>query len=190
MKRRTQFINIFLVVVLLLSLSVTAFAENWYYASNVSLVRQAKTQWCWAASAEMAAKNVYPNTDRTQWHGVQQVKGSTNVNQPGTSNEACVAAETICYGRADFRSNYFPWTMASIRNEIMNNNKALIVLGGYYNNGQRTSGHFVTIDAVYQTSNYIRYKDPWDATQHWVSYTQFSNGSYNGRVYEETVYNR
>lgn len=185
-----KLINVVLVLVLLMSISMTAFAENWYYASNVPIVQQAKDQWCWAASAEMAAKNASPNSNRTQWNAVAFVKGSSSINQPGTSNETCLAAEHIAYNNVNFTSNYYRWSMTSIRNEVMHNNKPLITLGGYYTNGNRTGGHFVVIDAVYQTSNYIRYKDPWDATTHWVTYNAFSDGSYNNRRYEETVYFR
>ncbi len=189
MNKSKKRISSILIILLVTSLSMSAFAENWYYAKNVPMVQQAKSQWCWAASAEMAAKNIYPNTNRNQWGAVEEVKGSNTINQPGTSHEASLAAEYICYGYSDFKYNGV-WSMQSIRNEIMNNNKPLMILAGYYNNGNRNGGHFVVIDAVYETSNYIRYKDPWDSTTHWTTYTAFSNGSYNSRVYEETVYNR
>lgn len=191
MKLLKKLLNTLLIFLFISSLSVTALAENIYYASNPNIVQQAKTQWCWAACAEMAAKSIYPATDRNQWNGVAWVKGSSSINQPATSSECRNAANYICYNKANFNVQYFVWDMSSIRRDIMTYHKPLIFLAGYYDNyGNRNGGHFVVGDAVYETTNMFRYRDPWDATTHWVKYQAFCNGSYNGRQYEETVYAR
>lgn len=35
---------------------------------------------------------------------------------------------------------------------------------------------------------YIDYFDPWDATTHHCTYSDFCDGSYNDRRYDQTVY--
>ncbi|SFB18809.1 papain-like cysteine protease family protein [Clostridium frigidicarnis] len=191
MRKFKNLLNVFLIVTFVSCTSITVFAETIHYSQNPNIVQQAKTQWCWAASAEMAAKSIYPNTNRTQWDGVAQVKGSSSVNLPASSIECTTATNYICYNNANFKVEYFPWNMSSIRRDIMDYQKPLIFLAGYYDNyGNRNGGHFVVGDAVYEYSNYFRYRDPWDSTTHWVDYQAFCNGNYNSRQYEETVFAR
>ena len=65
---------------------------------------------------------------------------------------------------------------------------------GYYSGNVRNGGHMVVIygtqfiDNSSGISNYIDYLDPWDATPHHCKFTDFCNGNYNSRKYDQTVY--
>lgn len=43
-------------------------------------------------------------------------------------------------------------------------------------------------DGASGTNYYIDYIDPWDKQAHHVTYSEFCDGSYNGRKYDGTVY--
>lgn len=187
--KKKSLLSIFLLAIFLFSMTTVAFAENWYYV-GVPVIRQQKTQWCWAASGEMAGKAVNPSSTRTQSDGVYYVTGGYE-NYPNTSNAAASVATYVSKNQKRFYVDRGTWTINSIRSEIMDRQSPLITLGGYYDYyGNRNGGHFVVIDAVYEYSNTLRYVDPWDATTHWCSYQAFKDGSYNSRKYEETVYGR
>lgn len=190
MKKHKRLLSIGLTFMLLFSMTQIAFAENWYSVPNVPVIQQAKTQWCWAAAGEMAGKAFDPYSTKNQTSGVYYVRGNY-LNEPGYSREAAAVAQYVCSNKKTFYVNQYTWSMSNIRRDIMTYKSPLIFLAGYYDNyGNRNGGHFVTGDAVYEVSNYLRYKDSWDATTHWCTYSSFSDGSYNGRQYEETIYAR
>jgi len=66
--KKKSLLSIFLLAIFLFSMTTVAFAESWYYV-GVPVIRQQKTQWCWAASGEMAGKAVNPSSTRTQADG-------------------------------------------------------------------------------------------------------------------------
>ena len=65
----------------------------------VQHVDQAKSKWCWAASAEALGKYVYPCTSRSQWDAVSYVKGSGYPDEGSTVQENIQAIQYITFNK-------------------------------------------------------------------------------------------
>lgn len=65
----------------------------------VSIVKQAKSNWCWAACAEMFGKSVYSSSARTQYDIVRYVKGS-EVNKTANVSECLTACQYASYNKS------------------------------------------------------------------------------------------
>ncbi len=70
MSYRKKCISLISILLCLMLLTTTAFAA--WSSLGVALVRQAKTQWCWAASLEMCASYL-GYSDYDQWDIVRDV---------------------------------------------------------------------------------------------------------------------
>lgn len=156
---------------------------------GIKKVKQAKTNWCWAACAEMASNWENNSTGKTQWDIVQYVKGSFFTpypNESGTVSETEKGAE---YG-TNFLANYNSQTMAcslSFIKNILNKYGNPVCAGcGYYENGKRKGGHMLVIHGCDNASK-ILVCDPATGKSQWVSYNYFLDG-YGGRRYDHTVY--
>lgn len=112
-------------------------------------------------------------------------------NVGGSLSDSEDGSEYVTYDTKNFSYSSSKWTMSKIRTEIMSNTRPIQAGAGYYNSsGQRNGGHMVVINGTYTVGfgDSIHYLDPWDATEHWVTYTAFCDGSYNGRKYDQTVW--
>lgn len=157
-----------------------------------STVKQAKPNWCWAASAENAIL-WEANPTKSQWAAVRYIKGTSTVpypNVPGTLSDSVKAAEYISDWKEDYTSKSYAASFTFLFNEVYSYSNKVLLSAGYYNSsGTRTGGHMVTLYGVNNSNNEIRYNDVWDDTTHITTYSKFCNGSYNGRKYDGTVNN-
>lgn len=163
---------------------------------DVPVVKQAQTQWCWAACAEMAGKNVYPSTDRTQYSAVQYVKGNDSNPYPnvtGTAKDGAIGSQYISYDKKTFSYIIEPWSYNQIVASLKNG-YAVQAGAGTYSGSTRVSGHRVVINNAQfipefpGAAEYIDYQDPWDGKTHHCTFASFCDGSYNGRIYDQTVF--
>lgn len=163
---------------------------------SVSSVTQAKSNWCWAACAEMAGKSVYASSTRSQYSVVYYLKGVASDPYPNVSGyitDTEAGSEYVSYSNEDFRSTSSTWSFSQIATSLGNDNPVL-ASAGYYSNGVRTGGHVVVIyltqmiDSSSGTSCYVKYIDPWDGASYYCTFDSFCDGSFNGRIYDRTVY--
>ena len=190
--KKEKKIAILLLTIFFISLGSTIYA---YAVNSIMLdaayVKQQKTNWCWAAAAENAV--IYERTNKyTQKDAVAKIYGSA-VNVSGSLADSKAAAEYISNYNEDYSYINGRNSYSALRNRI-NNKHCVMVAGGYYVNNVRNGGHMVLmfgyIDGTTPTSNgYIRYYDSEDGSRHLSYYDSFCNGSYNGRQYDQTVFN-
>ena len=152
---------------------------------------QEKSNWCWAACAQMAGRYISGGGIRSQSAIVEYIKGHTN-DVPSTIDETAQAATYASFGRETFSYTWSAFTWTRIRNEIDNNRTVLLAAGYYNDNNVRTGGHMVIgIGWTMNTSTdtyYISYIDPWDGKEYFCTYNDFCDGFFNGRKYDRTVY--
>lgn len=175
----------------------TVFVQPASTALNVTGVVQEKTNWCWAACAEMAGKQAYPSSDRDQWDVVKEVKGTLFTPYPnvgGGMSESIEGSEYVTYSTITFSKSGSDTSWETLCNN-MAAGKAIQAQAGYYSSsGSRTSGHIVVIIECFVTGSAtsvvknIRYIDPLDGLTHVCSYEEFCDGTYNGRMFDGIVY--
>lgn len=187
-------IIIFLLTLLLcfIPLANSVNATTQFHGVNIIGVVQAKSNWCWAACAEVCGKNVYPSSTRTQYSVVTFIKEST-INEAGTLDESARGSQYVAYNNKTYSYTYSTWNFSQIVNSLKNG-YAVQAGAGYYSGGLRTGGHMVVIygtqfiDNSSGLLNYIDYFDPWDGTRHHCLFSEFCNGNYNNRIYDQTVF--
>jgi hypothetical protein len=157
---------------------------------SINVVKQAKTNWCWAATAEMAGGRIYGNSNRTQTDVVSHVKGSSLPNNAGTLAEGKDGSEYMCYDSSLFTFKYSntPFTITQIRTAI-NSAYPIQASIGYYSGSTRTGGHRVVICGVDSSESRLQYINPWDGTSHWVTLATFKTGLLaTGSKYDGTLF--
>ena len=174
-----------------------AFATVQTDSVPITGVKQAKSKWCWAACAEIVGKAVYPSTNRTQFDFVSRYKGTLANPYPneksGTLAESAGGSQYVAYDKVKFDSIEGVWSFSKFVDSIAHG-YPVQAAGGYYTNGKRTGGHMVVVYMTQFTDNlsgsncYIDYYDPWEDISHHCTYNSFCNGSYNTRIYDQTVY--
>ena len=172
---------------------LSVYAYSFGYSLNANYVTQAKSCWCWAASAENAIIYEYPQKPYTQWDAVRYIKGSFLDLYPdtgGTIFEAGAAATYISNNTEFYSSSETTKTYSFLKNEI-NSNHPVIVSSGYYSGGLRTGGHDTLIIgwAEYNGEENVSYFDPDLCSYEVCTFSSFCDGSYNGGMYEFTSYN-
>ena len=190
-KRRLRNVMLFMTVLMMCSSSLSSISTSAAELS-ISIVTQAKTEWCWAASAEMAGKYAYSSSTRDQWDVVNHVHGTifdSYPNKSGSIANSASGSKHMTHNTKTFSYIASAYTISQIRTSINTNSKPLQAGAGYYNsNGNRNGGHMVVISGVTSTGETITYLDPWDGTKHTCTLTAFGDASYNGRKYDQTVY--
>ena len=162
---------------------------------KVDIIKQEKTNWCWAACAEMAGRYIcgYPFLGigyRNQSNIVKHVKGSTD-NLSGSLSDSVKGSTYAAKDTKKFSYTSTTWSWSKLRQEV--NDKKIVQLGaGYYQNGVRNGGHVVVLSGWSLNTSfdkyYIYYCDPWDGTETYCEYDAFLDGSFNGRKYDQTIY--
>ncbi len=130
------------------------------------------------------------DTDKSQADAVKYVKGSI-VNNGGTVHETACAAEYF----TDFTYNYSgyerAYSYAMFKGEIMNGTVPIAGAAAYDENGNR-KGHATPVHTIMMPENSgesvsIGYYDPADDKSHYMTFTEFCDGSRNGRIYDHTI---
>lgn len=160
-KKKKICISLTWIITLLMIGSLRIFAG--YTSIDVPLINQAKSNWCWAASLEMAAKSL-TDTDKDQWDIVKEVKGTSSNSYPNEGGGTSDYKEGMEYATDDMytatRENN-TWSFDEIKEEIVDNDTPIIMSWGYYNSsGTRVSGHANVIYAVDKSSKYLKLRDP------------------------------
>lgn len=143
MKKTRKFIVLAVTILVAVSMCTNAFAYS--TVLSVKKVTQAKTNWCWAASAEMAGGWAYGNSTRTQWDVVKHVKGTILTPYPnagGSLADSENGSEYMCYDETPYNFSYAAssWTMTSIRYEIQQSRPLETAVGYYDSNGNEQVG--------------------------------------------------
>ena len=186
MKRSKKILIPTFTVLTIISLSTTVNAA--WVRLNGSSVSQAKSNWCWAASAENAIRWEMTPT-RTQWDAVGHIKGYSFPDVTGSLADTEKAAEYISNGTKDYtyvnEIRDFYW----LRRELVTYSNYILLSAGYYDGDIRVGGHMVCMTGAEYDTQWIQYLDPADNTRYECSYQSFWNGYFNGRKYDRTVYN-
>lgn len=100
-KTKISKIVIICIVISIISTSFifSADATVQYTGVNVVSVKQARTNWCWAACAEVSGKNVYPGSTRTQYNVVTYIKGRSSINEGGSISESAKGSQYVAYDK-------------------------------------------------------------------------------------------
>ena len=147
------------VIACMLCGSITAYAA--YTSLGVSLVRQAKSLWCWAACLEMSA-HYLGYTDYDQWDIVKEVKGTSSDPYPNKNGDA----DAYKAGMEFATNNDYTATRSSgiisisSMNSYMDDQVPLIIGIGTYDGGERKYGHANVVFAVDEANNRFKAKDP------------------------------
>lgn len=188
-------VSIFFLTFILCFMPFANFANATIQYNGVDIIEviQAKSNWCWAACAEISGKNVYSASNRTQFDVVAFIKGSSTNNEPAFLDESGRGSQYVAYNHKTYDYIYTEWNFSQIVNSLKKG-YAVQASIGYYSNGIRIGGHMVVIRGTQFIDNnsgmyyYIDYYDPWDGTNHHCLFSEFCNGNYNGMVYDYTVY--
>lgn len=174
-KQKTKIASICLIVCMLLS-GITAYAA--YNSIGVSLVRQAKSNWCWAASLEMSATYLgYSTYD--QWDIVKSVKGTSSnpyPDEPGGTSDYKAGMKFATDG--DYTATRTSGTISiSSLDSYMNKHVPVIIALGTYSSGARKSGHAVVVYSVDKANKKFKVKNPasdYDTTYNYDTITSSS----------------
>lgn len=150
---------------------------------SYTMVNQAKTNWCWAASAENSARGSYQyrlaaTPSRSQWDAVYHIKGNSSNQHPnvaGSISDIEEAAEYIARGKFNWGSSNSKKSFNTLKSQIIEYKTP--VVGGSYSSG---GGHAITCIGYKindSGTQYIRIYDPWDGTRAYTKYTDFCNGT-------------
>lgn len=160
-------------------------------------VIQQKSNWCWAASAQMAGKSLNSSSTRTQSQIVFEVKGHTN-NDGGTLNETRRGTEWVSYYKEPLTYIGHNLTTGRLNTSQIESHiyrrYPVAAAAGYYTGTTRTSGHVVVIYGVHYTEgpqgiiHNIMYTDPANGRVYTCTYNNFCNGNFNGRKYDGTIF--
>lgn len=183
------------VIVMLISSPTGARAAEQIYYVQVAGVLQAKSGWCWAACAEMAGKNAYPSSTRNQYSVVNVLHGTPSNPYPnvgGTIGDSATGTQYVTYYNATYHATNSALTFLGLQSHLSNHNPVQAG-AGYYYNGDRTGGHVVVIYETYSSTSTsgtikeISYIDPLTNTRFTCTYSSFCNGSFNGRIYDQSI---
>ena len=191
-----NFLSVFLAVFIFsLSLCLNVNAASQYTGVSITTVIQAKSNWCWAACAQMGAKNAYSSSTRDRYDIVHYIFDNESVYYPnyGASIYRQSIGAKYATNNKSFGYTYSAWSFSKLKDSLAKG-YAIQTAGGYYSGTKRTGGHMVIVCGVQFINNssglsyYVDYKDPIDGSNHHCTYEQFCNGGYNGRKYDQTVY--
>lgn len=157
-KLKTQIAAVWAVALMLLS-SITVYAA--YTTINVDLVRQAKSNWCWAACLEMSA-HYLGYTTYDQWDIVKEVKGTASNPYPDEPGGASAYKEGMEFATSnDYTATRTTGTISiSSMNTYMEDHMPLIIALGTYSGTNRTSGHAVVVFSVDKANNRFKVRNP------------------------------
>ncbi len=188
---RVLLISLIVILLGLECFSIKAIADQ--VILSYSKETQSLSNWCWVASAKNAVKYSY-NTTKLQSDAVYYVYGNI-FNYTANLQKTALAANYF----SDNTMNYYYTQRGTdvgvkpyeyLKGKI-NIGRVIILSAGYYVNGERDGGHDVTMHGYFSYGSYasmIWYFDPDDGIDYECAYSSFKSGSFNGRMYDGTVY--
>lgn len=129
---------------------------------GVDIIRQEKSQWCWAASLEMCATYLgYEEYD--QWDIVKEVKGTASTpypNLPGYPSDYRDGMEYATGNDYTASRTDTVFTINELDSFMDDMMPVIFAIGTYNSSGTRISGHAVVCYAVDVNANKVKYRDP------------------------------
>ena len=197
MKKKKKWLSLCaLIGMLSVVLSLSASADYYYTLDRGVLtdVQQAKTNWCWAACAEMAGHYVDPETDKTQWAVVRYFKGTSTddfPNVPGNCYEIERAIEYVANNKVNYYVSGSALRCGDIYNEVVVDDKA-IVASMQPSSG---TGHAILVYGIRYACgvDYVRYIDPWEGESRMEVYSKLIDGTASALTdlkWDQSVYER
>ncbi len=177
-KKLISLLSVWLIAVTMLA--TTAYAA--WTTLDVDIIRQEKTQWCWAASLEMCATYLGYN-DYDQWDIVKEVKGTLlnpYPNQPGNASNYRDGMEFATGNDYTASRTGTVFTISELENFMDDFMPVIFAIGTYDANGNR-SGHATVCYAVDVSANKVMYRDPgYDnpVTKYYPTFIDSSRSSY------------
>lgn len=143
-------------------------------ALHIIFVKQEKTQWCWATTAQMTGKCVYPSSNVTQTQIVVHVKGE-DINDAANPRETANGTMYATNDTTSFLGDLGAMSFRLVKNHIDKGRPIQPLV----NNG--VTGHYYVIYGYDEASNgdYLYIADPWDGYGKYVSYLDFLNGTWS-----------
>ncbi len=157
-KKMVSLLSVWLIAITMLA--TTAYAA--WTSLGVNIIRQEKSQWCWAASLEMCATYL-GYADYDQWDIVREVKGSSATpypNEPGYPDDYRDGMEFATGNDYTASRTNTVFTITEVKNFIDDMMPVIFAIGRYNSTGTRTSGHAVVCYAVDTSASKVKYRDP------------------------------
>lgn len=169
-QRKMRFFSLVLTLVMLFSAAATVSAAT----LDVTRVKQAKTNWCWAATSEMIGNYMNSSSSRTQWDVVAHIKGSDYPNKGGTTSDITAG---IKYASKDVVTYTYGSTLSWSKHTTNIDNGNPIAVWMNWDSG---GAHALVCAGTKTTggSNYLYIVDPWENnTSQWYKYDSLKNGT-------------
>ncbi len=154
----------------------------------VPLYTQQKSNWCWAAAAEMAGKFKYSSSTVTQADIVAKIKGDSSLNKPGKTSETAESIEYVTGGYYGASHTILSrWGFDKVKTSIDNSYPVVPLV----NDGN--TGHYYVIVGYNPTDDSIAVNNPGDGQRYECTWADFdagntSNGWRDSRPHKYTVY--
>lgn len=185
MKKLAKRLTLCLSLVLAISILWALPAQAAMTELVVTKIQQSKSNWCWAAAAEMAGKYKYSSSTRTQTDVVTKIKGSATVNEPGSIYETANSTEYVTYDNYGLSATLplFRWNFSKVKTSIDNGYPVIPLV----NDGN--TGHYYVIRGYDPDTEEIAVNDPWDGSRKVVTWSNFDSGNWSeSRPHKYTVY--
>lgn len=184
MKKHAKRFTLCLSLVLAISILWALPAQAAMTELVVTKIQQTKSNWCWAAAAEMAGKYKYSTSTRTQSDVVAKIKGDSTINEPGSIYETANSTEYVTYDNYGVSTTLlFPWDFSKVKESIDNGYPVIPLV----NDG--TTGHYYVIRGYDPDTEEIAVNDPWDGERKVVTWSNFDSGNWSdSRPHKYTVY--
>ena len=175
--------------ILLLSTSVKAYVPPGVTGHTIyaGYVPQQCSNWCWAASAQNAAKVEYPSSTRTQSDIVNYVKGNT-ANKTATHAQTKRAANYACYNTKSFTVIHNSFYYSVLKDLIYNGHPIIAFLSA----GLLQAGHYVLFMGWGITESnvcLVYFYDPGNGGSYeYENYYGLCSGSYYNMPYNCSIY--
>lgn len=185
---------------ILLVLSIITFSITTIYAADGGLLlassgfeEQEKSNWCWVACARNSVHHETSN-HRTQKAAVMHIKGGIlnwYPNVKGTIADIEEAAEYISKDTESYTSENAKFAFSKFKEQVEYSNATIACAALYDSDGERVTGHCMLVIGYYISgnNNYLVYHDPANNSTYTCLFSEFLNGSFNGKKYEATCYN-
>ncbi len=164
------------IIATLLACIMTVVAPISIYAGElfVSPVRQAMSNWCWAACDQMAGDYEIQGSARTQYDVAQYVLGS-QVNLGANIAQIAQGAEYVTYFYADYYGEVVTFSLSTLASYINNvGNPVIPVVVWFDEYGDPVAAHALLV-CGHNTSNQLKVIDPYTGTAEWMSYSNLCN---------------
>lgn len=174
MKKAKKFIISFCTA----TIAVIGIATSSVFALDVNKVEQKKSNWCWAACAEMLGKYENPTTNKDQYSVVKYLKGTSNNSYPnvgGTATDIATGAQYVADGNGVFYYSNEQKSYYDLNDIVNNYNNPIGMIFNVYNNGKSYGLHSMIlyqVDSKYE----LHFYDPEGGRDYYVSYDAIVNG--------------